>query len=461
MVSSLLALVATLLAAPALTSPPAPAALSGAAQDCSRFRGHWISSRGDGSHSITRISDASHCLEIHADGTVDFTDDDGDVARLSPGGAFSVEETRGATTRRIEMYERAGRVERTYWVNGERRPPEEASGWLREVIPAVARESVAGADRRAERVLRARGPRGVLQEVGEIASDEVKRIYLGKLLDGGRQPADVLRDVARVASERIVSDGVKGDVLRRVAARAGGDASVLEAVVEASRRIVSDGEKARVLLDAVGATSDARVHAAAAAATRNIVSDGRRGEVLAALAGRTSDSPELRDAYFRTARAMVSDSERRRALLAALEAREGRAADAGVLAAALDGARQMVSDTERGQVLRAAIARGALATPATRDALFRAVDAMVSDGERSRVLLEVARQGDAAASAVAPALRSVGRMTSDNAKATVLIELATRTPALRDSAARGAFFDAVRTLTSSGEYRRVMEAVLR
>jgi hypothetical protein len=132
-----------------------------------------------------------------------------------------------------------------------------------------------------------------------------------------------------------------------------------------------------------------------------------------------------------------------------------------VLAAALEGARQMVSDQERGQVLRAAVARGALGTAATRDALFRAIDAMVSDGERSRVLLEVARQGDAAGPAAAAALRAVGRMASDNAKATALIELASRTPVLRDSAGRAAFFDAVRTLNSSGEYRRVMEAVLR
>ena len=43
----------------------------------------------------------------------------------------------------------------------------------------------------------------------------------------------------------------------------------------------------------------------------------------------------------------------------------------------------------------------------------------------------------------------------------MLIELAQRTPALRDPAARDAFFDVVRTLGSGGEDRRVMEAVLR
>jgi hypothetical protein len=62
---------------------------------------------------------------------------------------------------------------------------------------------------------------------------------------------------------------------------------------------------------------------------------------------------------------------------------------------------------------------------------------------------------------VSAAIRSAGRLVSDNAKASVLLELATRTPALRDSTTRSAFFDALRTVTSSGEYRRVMEGVIR
>ena len=460
MVHAALALVATLLAAPALTNVPAHGARAGA-QECGRFRGHWTSTRDDGRHSVTRIADPTHCLEIHTDGTVEFTDDDHDVARLSPGGAFSVEETRGGVTRRVEMFERAGRVERTYWVNGERRPAEDAAGWLREVLPAVARESVSGADRRAERVLRTRGARGVLDEVALIASDGVKRIYLGTLLDAPRPTPELLRDVARAAGERLVSDAARGELLRRTVARAGGDASVLEVVVDVTGRLVSDTEKSRVLIDVAAATSDVRVQAAAAAATRNLVSDTRRGEVLASLAARTSESPALRDAYFRAARAMVSDGERRRAILAALDARAGRSAEPGVVAAALEAARQMVSDSERGQVVRAAVAHGALADAASRDALYRALDAFVSDQERSRVLMAIAAQPGAPASALAPALRAAGRMTSDATKAAVLVELATRTPVLRDSVTRERFFDVVRTIHASGEYRRVMEAVLR
>jgi hypothetical protein len=120
-----------------------------------------------------------------------------------------------------------------------------------------------------------------------------------------------------------------------------------------------------------------------------------------------------------------------------------------------------VGESDKGQVLRAAIARGALASPAARDALFRAVDSMVSDGEKARTLVAVANRPDVGPQAIGAAIRSAGRMVSDNAKATVLLELATHTPALRDSVTRTAFFDALRGVTSSGEYRRVMEAVIR
>src|SRR5688500_15167202 len=166
MIQPMLSLVATLFAANALVGAPSPAAPSAAvpshAQDCGRFRGHWTSIRNNGQRSVTRISDPTHCLEIVVEGGVDYTDDDADVLRLTPGGYFAVEETRGGTRRRLEIEERGGRLERQYWLNGDRRPAEDAAGWLREVLPAVARESVAGADRRAERVLRTRGARGVL-----------------------------------------------------------------------------------------------------------------------------------------------------------------------------------------------------------------------------------------------------------------------------------------------------------
>ena len=86
---------------------------------------------------------------------------------------------------------------------------------------------------------------------------------------------------------------------------------------------------------------------------------------------------------------------------------------------------------------------------------------MVSETERERALVAVlqARPGDL--TTAMSAVDAAAKLASSTPKANVLLEAATRTPILRDDAGRGAFFAAVRTIQSSADYRRVMEAVVR
>jgi hypothetical protein len=381
-----------------------------------------------------RFADATRCLEVRSVGEVRFTDDDADVAHLAPGGSVTVEETTGGVTRRAEFTERGGAVARRFAVNG--RPADDAEGaaWLRTVLPRVAREDATGAERRAARVLRQRGPRGVLDEVGEISSDRVKRIYLTALLAERRLTPAERREVAGVAGRALSSDTDKGAVLRAVVEQGGGQ-DVLRAVIDAASTISSDTEQGHVLAAAAaapGAGTETRA-AVAAAAGRGISSDRTKADVLAGLAPAlgTGDDPAgaTRAAYLAAARTLSSDTERRRVLLAALEPRA------------------------QGDAL--------LAAPAARDAFFRAVDELSSDRDRGAVLRAVVTRDALPRPALLAALRSAGRTSSDRERADVLIAAAARGDALRDEEVRRTFIEISRQLSSSAEYRRVMDAVVR
>jgi hypothetical protein len=153
------------------------------------------------------------------------------------------------------------------------------------VLPRVAREDAAGAERRAARVLRQRGVRGVLDEVGEISSDRVKRVYLTTLLAERRLTPAERREVAGVAGRALSSDTDKGAVLRAVVEQGGGP-DVLRAAVDAASTISSDTERGRVLAAAAaapGATAETRAAVAAAA-----------GAASAATAPRPTCSPGSR-----------------------------------------------------------------------------------------------------------------------------------------------------------------------
>ncbi len=431
---------APLAAALLLALPAAPGAAAAQSPNCPARRGTHISIHETGSRRTLLIADGQRCFEARGVGDVEFADDDGDVRRLAPGGSLTVEETSpGGGTRRAEYADRAGAVERRYFENGRAVDPDAGAAWARPMIARLARESLIGAEARARRIARAGGARAVLDEVGQIASDGVKRVYLTTLLAEGRLSPAELAGVARAAGRSLASDGDKGRVLRAVletgaAANvdAGGDAQVAAAVVDAAGTIASDGEKGRVLAAAATAPgADARTRAAAVRAANGIASDRVKADLLTTLgpgpSGRDADA--ARAAYFDAAGTIASDAERRRVLLAALEPRAS------------------------GDAL--------LASAPARDAFFRAADAIASDRERGAVLRAVVRRDGLPRPALLAVLRSAGSVASDRERADVLLAVAERPEALRDDAARRAFFETTRGIASSSEYRRVMDAVVR
>jgi hypothetical protein len=362
------------------------AAPAWAQHGCPMRRGTHISIHESNERRTMIVADGERCLEVRSVGAIEFTDDDADVRRLSPGGTLSIEETRGGVTRRVEFAERDGRVTRRYLEDGRPRDDADGAAWTRAILAQVARESHVGAEARAARVLRQGGPQAVVAEVRQIASDGVKRVYLNTLLAHDRLSSDDLGAIVRVAERGVSSDSEKGRILRGVAERRGTDAGVLAAVVEASRSIASDSEKARVLASALAAPSvDPGVRTSAVAVTRTIASDRAKGALLVALVP-----------------------------------------DAGAT-----------------------------------DALFEAVDGIASDRERGTVLRAVLKRERLSRPALLATLRAAGRIASDTEKADVLLAAAAHRDVMTDDVVRRAFLDTTRGISSSSQYRRVMDAVVR
>lgn len=418
-----------------LALPAVPARAAAQSLACPARRGTHISIHESGNRRTLLIADAERCFEVRGVGEAEFTDDDGDVRRLSPGGTLTVEETRAGVTRRAEYAERSGAVERRYFEDGRSQSAAEGAGWARPLLARVARESPIGAEARARRVARERGARGILDEVGRIASDGVKRVYLTTLLTERRLSPAELAEVARAAGRALASDSDKGRVLRTVleasaAANvdAGGDDEVAAAVVDAARTIASDSEKGRVLSAAATAPGvGSRTRAAVVAAAGTIASDRTKADLLVSLGGGGTDAS--RTAYLEVARTIASDSERQRVLLGALE--PDAAGDA------------------------------LLASGAGRDAFFGTLDGIASDRERGLVLRAVAGREGAGRPVLLAVLRSAGRLASDRERADVLLAVAARREALADDTVRRTLLDATRQISSSSEYRRVMDALVR
>jgi hypothetical protein len=313
--STALLLVLSLLLPPA--SSAAPTAIGVQDDGCNSVSGTRISLHEDDDRRRMLIVDRDHCLDVRSQGRVQFTDDDSDLARLSPGGFLTVSERRNGTTRRMAFDERGGEITRRYTVDGSERPVADAASWLRTLLPQVARESTIGAESRVSRILRQRGPAGVLQELPQIHSESIKALYLDSLFADRRLTTVEVRELARTTPRTFSSDTHKERVLRAILARGAQDEGIVGDVLEATRGMSSDRQRGLVLRDVLQrGTLSQTTMLALLRSTTSISSDREKAQVLIAAAAQpaTMNNDGVRQAFLGATRTISSSSEYRRVM---------------------------------------------------------------------------------------------------------------------------------------------------
>jgi hypothetical protein len=228
------------------------------------------------------------------------------------------------------------------------------------------------------------------------------------------------------------------------------------AVVGATRGMTSDGDRRRVLLTTPIAELPAAGVADIARAVGGMTSDGDRAAVLLRIVPRAGETDAIRSAFFGAMSGMTSDGDRRRVLVPTVE----RWGDDATLAAAIDATGPMTSDRERTEVLQAVALKRRMESAAVHERFFRAVSSFTSEAARERVLLAALRAEPGCADTQRGVLASSTGFTSDTHRATVLLAVARETDAMRDPARRAQLLDALKGITASSQYRKVMEALV-
>jgi len=118
------------------------------------------------------------------------------------------------------------------------------------------------------------------------------------------------------------------------------------------------------------------------------------------------------------------------------------------------------SDSKRNAILVSLLSRAGR-DPVVVDAVIESTRQISSDRQRGLVLKEAMGHGAMSQSSMLATIRSISGISSDRERANALIELASRQSVMADATARRAFLDSVKGISSSSEYRRVMESVLR
>ncbi len=346
-----------------------------------------VHSDDDGNDTMTvSLSDASHKFSARVEGKIAFTDDDTDIVSISGAGTATLEETIGGVTRRLELAERGGKLERRYFVDRNERPlDDEGRKWTAGVVLQLVRSGI-GAEERAKRLYAKGGAPRVLDEIAQIPTDYVRGIYLRALVDLGKlTPAELDRAV------KLAGD-MHSDYERRQA---------LTAVFD--KQALGVAEQVTFLHQAL-----------------RFDSDYERAELLIGALPKLANTPEVRQAWLDAGLKVKSDYERRRTLQAMLA--RGNL-DAAQLATVINASSSMSSDYEHRELLVAAAQQlhdpDAIATP-----YARSTQKIGSDYERREALMALLRSGKIGAASAGAVLDSAAQIGSSYECREVLVALA-------------------------------------
>jgi hypothetical protein len=409
--------------------------------------GSVIASAASQTHGTYSWSNNGEKLEVRYDGDVEFTDDDADVRRLTPGGSLRIRDGGMMTSlmggHTVEFTaDASGNVTRRFWVGSSERPFDpEGRKWLASILPRFIRQSGIGAPARVARILKAKGPAGVLAEISLIEGSWAKRRYLTELLKATQLDPGTVRQLLVQAGREVDSDFELASFLIENSNKLLVDDATRQAYFEAARSIESDFEMHRVFSEVVkrGPASPALL-AALLAASRNIGSDFEEASLLIEVAKLQSLDSATRPAFFSALDTVQSDFEHRR-VLSALGTRADLPQE--TLVAMLTSGASVSSDSEAAsflvQIAKQQPIEGSLRVP-----FFRAVDSIDSAFERGRVLKAVADRSDASAETVLAVLHAAKNVNSSFEASQVLLTVAS-SHAVTGSA-RDAYIDAAEKL---------------
>lgn len=328
-------------------------------------------------------NDDSEELHVTIRGKVEFTDDYSDIQSISDGGDIRIKHDRHGVVRKFEASPEAGSIKRAYSINGQSSALDgEARKWLAQVLDQTVRLGGYDAKARVQKILKRSGPRGVLDEIAQLKSDYVKRIYFDELFAQGQLDAGDARQALRLAATEISSDYEKAQILVKMSQSYLTNDEMRAIYIEGVATIDSDYERGRALsaLLKKGDLSKDNV-LFAIKSTASIKSDYEQAQLLIKIANGFSLDQAAQTAYLAAVASIGSDYEKGRVLSALLKKELGKE----TLLFTLKSALSISSDYEKAQLL-VKVAQSGSSDEAVRNALIEAAKTISSEHERGRVL---------------------------------------------------------------------------
>jgi beta-lactamase regulating signal transducer with metallopeptidase domain len=376
-------------AVPAAPTPPSAPAAPAAPAAPPGIQGSIT--RDSGGHSSGNFSWSNNGdrLDVNYRGEFEFTDDDLDVKRMSPGAQLRISDGGWFKGKSVEFSaDQSGQISRRYWSGSSERPFDpEGRQWLSQTLPRFIRQTGIGANARVARILKNGGPSAVLAEISRIDGSWAKRVYFTALINAGSLDQATLTHVLEQAGREMDSDYELASLLIGSGEQLIASDATRKAYFDAARTIESDYEMRRVYASALKrGPVKAAILGSMLEASRGIDSDYEQAELLTQVVKQQPiDSAQAQ--FFAAVETIESGYERSRVLKALLS--RGDLSQESLLAV-LRATRGIDGGYETSQVLQT-LARNYAITGPARD-LYVATAERLGDYEQAQALAALAKK---------------------------------------------------------------------
>jgi hypothetical protein len=329
-----------------------------------------------------------HCTQAIIRGRFTTSPAEDRITTLSSGGIFSLRERDAGIDRQVTMRPAAAgsadALSIQFRLNGMDAPFDAAAQrWLAGILPGLLAEASVNVEPRVARWRAEGGTDAVLRHVAELRSSSAKRNHYEVLLAQQLPAAELQRVVVQAGGDVPSSTDLRA-VLSKAAgqARTGGvAASSLEKAIGA----VASSTDRTAVLQAFGQTDDREQLLAVMRVAATIPSSSDKADFMTALAPRYlgRNDAALRDAFFKTLVTIPSSTDKANVLDVAIPYAV-KSADIALAVIVAD--TTLPSSTDKSNVLIALAERGAIRTPALRDAYLRAVQEIPSSTDMRNAL---------------------------------------------------------------------------
>ena len=233
----------------------APAATSPIFRACANALEHSSASiqEDDGRHTLTVKLNGERCaIDFRLEGKAQFNEDFTDLVSMPVDGRLRLDVRDGGERRQLEIEPGRDGLIRTWKVNGQERPYDDAArAWFAAFLIELDRRTAVGVERRLPVLLRKGGVAAVLDETGQMPSDYARGVYYSKLVEETRlSSADVVRVLDQAAAMK-TSDHYASELLKSMGSRAG-EADVRSATLRLIQSMSSDHYQAESVKQVIG-----------------------------------------------------------------------------------------------------------------------------------------------------------------------------------------------------------------